>query len=75
MPIMGGMEMIGRIFEIDGQQPIIITTGYNDKAHTSDMVCCNILKPLDDEKLFEAIILRCLGECNRRQKGDIPNSV
>jgi YesN/AraC family two-component response regulator len=66
MPVMGGMEMIRRIFELNHHQPIIITTGYNDDDHTSDKVCWNIIKPLDEEKLLTAI-LKCLSENNEER--------
>jgi YesN/AraC family two-component response regulator len=61
MPVMSGMEMIRRIFDISDIQPIIITTGYKDEAHTSDLVCRNIIKPLDEDMLLEAI-MTCLGK-------------
>jgi YesN/AraC family two-component response regulator len=67
MPVMSGMEMIGRIFELNHNQPIIITTGYKDDQHTSVNVCWNIIKPLGEDKLIEAIMI-CLGKCN----GELP---
>jgi YesN/AraC family two-component response regulator len=60
MPIMDGMTMIGEILKIDGTQPIIITTGYNDEYHTSDRVCKNIIKPIDNNQLLESILF-CIG--------------
>jgi YesN/AraC family two-component response regulator len=71
MPVMGGMEMINRIFELDHHQPIIITTGYKDEAHVSDKVCWNVIKPLDEEKLLDAIMLCLLKEPGERPMGGI----
>ncbi|MBF0317515.1 MAG: response regulator [Nitrospirae bacterium] len=60
MPVMNGIEMIDRIFEIEESQPIIITTAYRDEEHTSDKVCRNVIKPIDEEKLLESMI-HCIG--------------
>ncbi|KWT75610.1 response regulator [Candidatus Magnetominusculus xianensis] len=62
MPVMSGMKMIEEIHKIDGNQPIIITTGYNDEHHTSGKVCRNIIKPIDNDELVESII-----SCLRRK--------
>ncbi|MEO5359153.1 MAG: response regulator [Nitrospirota bacterium] len=59
MPVMSGMKMIEAIHIIDGSQPIIITTAYNDEHHTSGKVCRNIIKPIDNDELVESIIF-CL---------------
>ncbi|KJU86457.1 response regulator receiver protein [Candidatus Magnetobacterium bavaricum] len=56
MPIMSGKEMIERIFEIDQFQPIIITTACRDEEHTSDKVCKNVIKPINEDDLLESII-------------------
>lgn len=56
MPVMNGFEMIRRILEIQTRQPIIITTGYNDDEHKVIDACDNIIKPIDEEKLLNAII-------------------
>ncbi|WP_420266583.1 response regulator [Candidatus Magnetominusculus dajiuhuensis] len=60
MPVMSGMAMITAIQKLNDTQPIIITTGYNDELHTSDKVCRNIIKPIDNDKLIEAMLC-CLG--------------
>ncbi|MBF0486973.1 MAG: response regulator [Nitrospirae bacterium] len=60
MPVMNGMAMIAAIQKLNDTQPIIITTGYNDELHTSDKVCRNIIKPIDNDQLIEAI-LSCIG--------------
>ncbi|MBF0318864.1 MAG: response regulator [Nitrospirae bacterium] len=60
MPVMSGMVMIEEILKIDGKQPIIITTGYNDEHHTSDKACRNIIKPIDNNKLLEGVLF-CMG--------------
>ena len=60
MPVMSGMKMIEEILKIEATQPIIITTGYNDEYHTSDKVCRNIIKPIDNNKLLECILF-CMG--------------
>ncbi|MBF0336685.1 MAG: response regulator [Nitrospirae bacterium] len=59
MPVMDGNEMIRQILEIDDAQPIIITTAFNDDEHTSSR-CINLIKPIDMNKLLEAI-LYCMG--------------
>ncbi|MBF0519365.1 MAG: response regulator [Nitrospirae bacterium] len=56
MPVMNGFEMIGHILKIEREQPIIITTGYNDDEHTVIEACKHIIKPIDEEKLLNAII-------------------
>jgi len=60
MPVMNGIEMIEKILDLNGDQPIIITTGYDDDEHKSDRVCKNILKPINLAGLLEAID-DCLG--------------
>ncbi|MBF0538807.1 MAG: response regulator [Nitrospirae bacterium] len=59
MPVMDGNEMIRAILEIDNEQPIIITTAFNDDEHTSSR-CVNIIKPINTNKLLEAIFC-CMG--------------
>ncbi|MBF0343907.1 MAG: response regulator [Nitrospirae bacterium] len=61
MPIMSGNAMIEKILEIDKDQPIIITTAFNDDEHTSRGVCANLIKPIDVDKLTDAIY-HCIGE-------------
>ncbi|MBF0537529.1 MAG: response regulator [Nitrospirae bacterium] len=61
MPVMDGKEMIERIFEVNKSQPIIITTAYRDEEHTSDKVCRNVIKPIDEEQLLESIMY-CIGK-------------
>lgn len=60
MPVMNGIAMIEEILKLDGTQPIIITTAYDDELHTSDKVCRNIIKPIDNDELIESILF-CLG--------------
>ncbi|MEO5361067.1 MAG: response regulator, partial [Nitrospirota bacterium] len=60
MPVMSGMAMIEAIQKISNPPPIIITTAYNDEQHTSDKVCRNMIKPIENERLIECILL-CLG--------------
>ncbi|MBF0488343.1 MAG: response regulator [Nitrospirae bacterium] len=60
MPAMNGMAMIEEILKIDGAQPIIITTAYDDELHTSDKVCRNIIKPIENDALIEGIMF-CMG--------------
>ena len=60
MPVMDGMTMIDEILKIEGTQPIIITTAYNDEYHTSDKVCRNVIKPINMEYLLESILF-CVG--------------
>ncbi|QWR77974.1 response regulator transcription factor [Candidatus Magnetomonas plexicatena] len=56
MPVMDGMTMINEILKIDENQPIIITTAYNDEQHTSDRVCRNVIKPIKLENLLESVM-------------------
>ncbi len=62
MPVMDGLDMIKRIFEINEDQPIIITTAYNDSDHRSEKVCTNLIKPIVKEELL-AEIARCSEKC------------
>ncbi len=55
MPEMSGVLMAEKIMEINRNQPIIITTGYNDDAHKSPYACFTIIKPIDYKKLLDAI--------------------
>jgi YesN/AraC family two-component response regulator len=59
MPVMGGLELIDRILELNHNQPIIITTGYDDQEHRSDKVCINLIKPIIDNVLVDALI-KCI---------------
>jgi CheY-like chemotaxis protein len=65
MPIMNGMEMIRRIKALDANIPIIITTAYDDEAHSCPEADRIIIKPIMFNDLLETIV-ECLGE--RRQK-------
>ncbi len=55
MPVMDGMEMIEKITTLNAKQPIIITTGYNDKEHKSKKAFKNMVKPIILNELIEAI--------------------
>ncbi|MBF0342969.1 MAG: response regulator [Nitrospirae bacterium] len=61
MPIMNGLKMIDKIQEIDLNQVIIITTGYNDDEHKSNKACVNIIKPIIKDILLSAIYKCLLG--------------
>ncbi|MBF0606624.1 MAG: response regulator [Candidatus Magnetobacterium sp. LHC-1] len=61
MPIMNGLKMIEKMFELDPTQCIIITTGYNDDEHKSKRACVNIIKPIIREVLLTALF-RCLSK-------------
>jgi YesN/AraC family two-component response regulator len=55
MPEMNGMEMIRRIREQGESVPIIITTGYDDDEHCSELADRTLIKPIIFSKLLEAI--------------------
>jgi YesN/AraC family two-component response regulator len=56
MPLMNGLVMIEKILEINPQENIIITTGYNDENHISQRACFNIIKPIDTEMLLQCVV-------------------
>ncbi len=56
MPVMDGLEMIEKILELNEKQAVIITTAYDDVQHRSSRVCRNIIKPIVNKKLIEAIV-------------------
>ncbi|MBF0343786.1 MAG: response regulator [Nitrospirae bacterium] len=60
MPVMDGITMITKIREINDDQPIIITTAFNDDEHTN-IRCLNLIKPIDAERLIDAV-LYCVGK-------------
>ncbi|MBF0458720.1 MAG: response regulator [Nitrospirae bacterium] len=61
MPVMDGVALVKKILEIDKDQPIIMTKSFADDEHSKDCkVCANIIKPVDADKLAEAICY-CLG--------------
>jgi CheY-like chemotaxis protein len=55
MPVMSGMEMIRRIRELGPKIPIIITTGYDDDEHTTDLADRTLVKPIIFSKLLDAV--------------------
>ena len=56
MPIMNGMEMIRRIKALDSSIPIIITTAYDDEAHSCPEADRVIIKPIMFNELLETIV-------------------
>ncbi|MBF0319889.1 MAG: response regulator [Nitrospirae bacterium] len=54
MPVMNGIVMINKILKIKNDQPIIITTAFNDDDHVSNR-CVNLIKPINVERLIDAI--------------------
>lgn len=67
MPVMGGLEMIDRIFEYNHNQVIIITTAYDDLRHKNDKVCIHLIKPIVNEKLLKALV-NCMNVKNNTFK-------
>ncbi len=59
MPVMNGSIMIKKIMEIKSDQPIIITTAFNNDEYTSARFV-NLIKPINVEKLLDAVI-NCIG--------------
>lgn len=55
MPIMGGLEMIRKIRELDDSVPIIITTAYDDESHNCPAADMRILKPISFMELLKGI--------------------
>jgi CheY-like chemotaxis protein len=55
MPVMSGMEMIRRIRELGPEIPIIITTGYDDDEHATDLADRTLVKPIIFSKLIDAV--------------------
>ncbi len=55
MPIMNGMEMIRRIRALDSKIPIIITTAYDDEAHSCPEADRVITKPIMFNELLDTI--------------------
>lgn len=61
MPLMTGMELIGRIREIRPDLPVILCTGYSDKVDAKGAADLDIPffeKPIDDEKLLKTMAER-----------------
>jgi YesN/AraC family two-component response regulator len=59
MPVMNGSIMINKIMEIKSDQPIIITTAFNNDEYTSTRFV-NLIKPIVVENLIDAVI-SCIG--------------
>jgi len=59
MPKMNGLEMSAKIFEIDENVPIIITSAFSDSKYLLDAITIGInnylIKPVDLKKLFETL--------------------
>lgn len=55
MPVMNGMEMIRRIRELRHDTPIIITTGYDDDEHATDLANRTLIKPIIFSRLMDAL--------------------
>lgn len=61
MPLMGGVEMIRRIRDLNETVPIIITTGYDDEIHRSELADRTLIKPIIFGNLL-ATIESCIEE-------------
>ena len=59
MPVMNGMQMVHRIRELDNGTPIVITTAYDDEAHSCPEANRVIIKPIMFNDLLNTI-LECL---------------
>lgn len=59
LPLMNGIELIKAIFEINRNQPIIITTAFEDETHSSKKACTHMIKPINNKILLE-IIIECI---------------
>ncbi len=55
MPVMGGIEMIKKIREIDKKIPIMTISAFDDKSHTSDEATKILIKPVRRDNLYEAL--------------------
>ncbi|MBF0555105.1 MAG: response regulator, partial [Nitrospirae bacterium] len=61
MPVMDGVALVSKILEINKDQPIIMTKSFADDEHSKNCkVSATIIKPLEIEKLIEAICC-CMG--------------
>lgn len=57
MPQMSGVEMIRKIRGMEHCVPIIITTGYDDDEHRTDLADCTLIKPIILNELLSAMEL------------------
>ncbi len=55
MPVMNGIEMIRRIRGLENVIPIIITTGYDDDQHQTDLADRTLIKPIIFSALLDAL--------------------
>jgi CheY-like chemotaxis protein len=61
MPVMNGMEMIRKIRDLGYKTPIIITTGYVDDEHSTELANRTLVKPVVFARLLEAL-KECISE-------------
>ena len=76
MPVMGGMELIREIRQVNPSTVIVIISGYSDFSYAREAIKYSVfnymLKPLDDESLAETLFdirqrLSYLGPGRKRQ--------
>jgi CheY-like chemotaxis protein len=61
MPIMNGVEMIRHIRDLGHKTPIIITTGYVDDEHSTELANRTLIKPIIFSRLMDAL-KECIAE-------------
>ncbi len=64
LPALSGNEMIRHILEIDETVPFIVTTGYDDDDHRTEIAWRTLVKPIIFNDLLKAI-----NECVRERYG------
>ncbi len=70
MPVMDGIEMVKNIKDIESDQPVIITSAYDDSEYLLELINAGvekfILKPIDDDKFLSVLLQVCRAINNER---------
>ncbi|MFW6307802.1 MAG: response regulator transcription factor [Campylobacterales bacterium] len=59
MPVMNGLKLLEKIKEIEPTKPVVVVTAFSDEAHKASKADAIIIKPVNRNNLFTALVDMC----------------
>lgn len=56
MPVMNGLKLLEKIKSINPDKPVVVVTAFSDEAHKASKADAIILKPVNRNNLFAALV-------------------